>query len=488
VHLGSDIVTHTRPWAAEAWLTSEACVDDQLVSLLAHQRRTRASGRPLCVVMAGDFLDLVGISLTPERESLTTMPTSEEERCGLGSAPDHVVQKVWAIAQRHPRVFHELMLLLADGNQLVLVRGNHDIELHWYAAQHAFVQAVVAHAAAEHRAQLAARISFQPWFFAVEGLFYVEHGHQFDAMCSYGDPLLPTCPRDPRRIRSVPFSVLLRNVARPTRGLSTARYEHGSFGAYFGLLLALGVSGSLRIAVRFARATSRLVGTWLAHVRGDGKRRAHQQKARKARFAAREGMPMTHLTALEALYVRPASHSLPFVLRSLYLDRVMALLGALVCVVSSALLVRYRELWQGLALALPAVLMATYAVLGIDRGISPARGMQRGAARIAELFAARYVIMGHTHQPVLLSLGGGAQYINLGHWGEDDLPEERAQDAATSCTYLHVRLDGDDYRADLLCWDAVRGAAPVHLPRPAGDRPPSPGAPLLGGMPSAQSA
>jgi len=458
VHLGSDLVTHVRPWARTSWLTSEAAVDDQLVSLLAHHRRQRGE-RPLCVVMAGDFLDLVGVSLSPPAVPLRTTPNFEEQQYGLGSAADHVVHKVWAIARRHPRVFRALMELLADGNRLVVVRGNHDIELYWHSAQRALIEAICEHAPEAERAELAARIAIQPWFFVVEGLLYVEHGHQFDAMCSYGDPLLSTCPRDSRRIRQVPFSVMLRNVARPTRGLSTARYEHTSFGGYLGLLVALGCYGSLRIAVRFARAAARLVGTWLSHVRGDGCRRRHAAAVRKARFAARERVSSEQLVALESLYVKPASHSLAFVLRSIYLDRVLACVGAALFVVLAALVARSSGALDGVLFGLPAALFVGYACIGVDRGLVPTQRMQSSAVRIAALFGARWVVMGHTHKPVVQELPAGARYVNLGHWGEDDLPEERALHQTTTCTYLHVRLDGASYRADLMRWDAASGSA-----------------------------
>ncbi|MDB4972102.1 MAG: hypothetical protein JWN48_443 [Myxococcaceae bacterium] len=46
VHLGSDLVTHARPWAATSWLQSEAAVDDQLVSLLTYQSHHGADGAP----------------------------------------------------------------------------------------------------------------------------------------------------------------------------------------------------------------------------------------------------------------------------------------------------------------------------------------------------------------------------------------------------------------------------------------------------------
>ncbi len=467
VHLGSDLVTHVRPWAAQSWLTREAEVDDKLVNLFAYHRARRGE-RPLCVVMAGDFLDLVGVSLSPE-STLRTKPNSEEQQHGLGSAPDHVVQKMWAIARRHPRVFQAMAELVADGNQLVLVRGNHDIELYWYAAQHAFVEAVLEYVPEHRREELAPNIAIHPWFFAVPGLLYVEHGHQFDPMCSYGDPLSSTCPIDSRRIRSVPFSVMLRNVARPTRGLSTAAYEHASFGAYLGLMVRLGLRGCARIGVRFARAAAKLVGTWLAHAQGEGCRRRHAADKRKLRFATRQGVMPAQLAQLESLYVRPASHSLAFVLCSIYIDRVAAVAAALLFTVLGATLARSEGTLEGIVCALPAAVFAAYAVFGIDRDIFPTRRMVGSAPRIAQLFDARWVVMGHTHEPMdqaLTEEDGAPRYVNLGHWGEDDLPEERQADATTSCTYLHVRIDGERYRADLMRWDNQLGPQKAVIESP----------------------
>jgi len=146
VHLGSDIVPHLRPWATTSWLTLEADVDAQIVGLLAHYRRERDAVRPWCLILAGDFLDLVGMSLPPSVSPMRTELTLEEQHYGLGSAPDHVVHKVEAIARRHPKVFCALMEFIADGHSLVIVRGNHDIELHWRAAQSATITAIVAHA------------------------------------------------------------------------------------------------------------------------------------------------------------------------------------------------------------------------------------------------------------------------------------------------------------------------------------------------------
>ena len=452
VHLGSDIVPHLRPWARTSWLTEEPEIDRRLEAMLVHHRRALAPSRRLRLVIAGDFLELVGVSLPTE--GVRTAPSREERHHGLGSASDHVVAKIEAIARRHARAFRSLFELLREGHELALVHGNHDIELHWQAARRAFVEAVVAHAEPDERDPLRARISFHPWFYLAPGLLYIEHGHHFDAMCSYGDPLLPTCPRDARRIRQVPFSILLRNVARPTRGLSSASYEHAGFGAYLHLLTRLGVRESLRIALRFATAAVRLVREWTVYVRGESARRRHARRLVRARFAARARVAPQLLAAMECAYAAPATSSLTMVLRSLYLDRVFALLFTIAAVFGCALAGLARFDSEVLAYAIPALLGGTYAGRARDRGIHPRPRMLRGAQTLADLFGVRWVIMGHTHDAEVHTLAGGARYVNLGHWGEDDVPEERATSSSPRAgTYLYVYGDGaDGHEASLLRW------------------------------------
>ncbi len=450
VHLGSDIVTHLRPWAASSWLLQEASVDARLVALLRHYQEPSAPGRCWKLILAGDFLDLVGISLVADH--VETPPTAEERRCGLGSAPDHVVKKIHAIAARHPTVFAALARFLEAGNTLVFVRGNHDIELHWHRAQRAFVGAIAQHASQD----IAERVEICPWFYAVDGLFYVEHGHEFDPMCSYGDPLLPVNPTDSRRIRDTPFSVLLRQVARPTRGLSSSSYGYVGMSAYVVLLLQLGLGGSAAIAVRYGRACHRLVSQCFVRVLDRHVRRA---EAKLKRFARRSGVDLARLAALRATYVRPAVQSLSFVLRSLYLDRIFAGFGALAVALCALIAWSWASASTVGLCALPALPLAAYAVIGRGINTAPTATMRRGAERIAALFQARWVVMGHTHEPVCTPVSATASYVNLGSWGQDDPPDEQASGHESSRTFMVIR-EGE---GALLRWDDARGPLPFAL-------------------------
>ncbi len=178
------------------------------------------------------------------------------------------MQKVRAIAARHTRVFAALCEFLALGHRLVIVRGNHDIELHWRAAQRsAVVDAISAHAACRSAREVAARIRISHSVLRGRRLLYVEHGHEFDATRSYGDPLLPTCPRDSRRIRLEP----VRSDAAP-RGAPDPRTQHAplrerDFRHLLRLLLRLGISGSVGIALRFTGVVTALLGECFASLR-----------------------------------------------------------------------------------------------------------------------------------------------------------------------------------------------------------------------------
>jgi UDP-2,3-diacylglucosamine pyrophosphatase LpxH len=460
VHLGSDIIPHQRPWAATSWLLVEHEIDARLVKWLEHYVRQRDQDRPWRLIIAGDFLDLAGVSIAVP-QGLATPPTLEELQHGLGSAVDHVVHKVTAIAERHPSVFRALGRFVAAGNALVIVRGNHDIELYWREAQRALVDAIVRSEPVVLQPELRERVAVRPWFFAVDGLLYVEHGHEFDPMCSYGDPLASTCVRDPRRIRWTPFSLLLRYVARPTRGLSSASYSYAGMNAYIGLLMKLGLRGTVAIAGRYARASYRLLSECFLNTSSAARPRARAARGGLRRFAVRSGVNLERLERLRALYVPPAVHRFFFMMRSLYLDRILCgLSGALGFALSMSLLA-YVGLTSALTSGFTALVLVGYAVIGSGANRSPQATMMENAAHIAAIFSARWVVMGHTHEPVLKSVSESASYVNLGSWGEDDPPDERVPRKQDIGTFLVVRKLANDFQAELMRWDEQHGPLPI---------------------------
>jgi hypothetical protein len=83
--------------------------------------------------------------------------------------------------------------------------------------------------------------------------------------------------------------------------------------------------------------------------------------------------------------------------------------------------------------------------------------MLHNAAQIAELFSARWVVMGHTHQPIMQAVSASASYVNLGSWGEDDPPDERVGRASPLGTFLVLRKRSGEFLAELMRWDQQHG-------------------------------
>src|ERR1044071_2959409 len=115
MHLGSDIAEGAsfRPPAR-----SES-VDDDLRALLDHYRDARSHGRdPWHLVINGDFIDFIGISIDATVASLSTEPSAEEKAHGLGTPEDHARVKLARVATRHHAVFAALAAFIAAGHRL----------------------------------------------------------------------------------------------------------------------------------------------------------------------------------------------------------------------------------------------------------------------------------------------------------------------------------------------------------------------------------
>jgi hypothetical protein len=104
------------------------------------------------------------------------------------------------------------------------------------------------------------------------------------------------------------------------------------------------------------------------------------------------------------------------------------------------------------------------------RVFDPPSALKRGAAHIAKLFPTRFVIMGHTHAPVMEKIDNGATYVNLGGWAVDDLDviepasesEADAKPHDAPCTHLVIRHVDGQPRAELRRWSSRTGIKLLH--------------------------
>jgi len=197
--------------------------DDAFTRFLRHheqiKEQPRFAGRPWLLILNGDIFDFLQVvSLPRDGLELRTVKgldhrselSANEREYGLGTTAVESAWKLKQIAKGHQGFFAALGWFVARGNQVAVVRGNHDVELHWRQVRERFV---VETKRASMRQWLQEgdtppptldayreRITFYPWLYHEPGRIYVEHGCQYDAANHLRDLLNPVLPDDPRRI------------------------------------------------------------------------------------------------------------------------------------------------------------------------------------------------------------------------------------------------------------------------------------------------
>ena len=453
VHLGSDLNDRgVSPRRSQN-------IDRDLVVFLRHYAEAKPTGDRWRVVIAGDFIDFIGMAVTPsEGEPIVTALTAEEHAHGLGNSADHACAKLRRVAARHGEVFEALGEMLARGHALTLVHGNHDVEFHWDEVKEIFREIVVARACASSLApagitadEVNARISFEPWFFYWRDVAYIEHGHMYDPFCAVDHVMAPLSPFDPRRVMRGFSHILLRYVVRQTRGMK--EHGHETMGAvdYLTFAARLGFGGLVAVGMRFARAVVELFRLRREHfsqatalLRVEHERRMHL-------LAEATRLGIDRLRALAHLQAPPLTRSIGGILASVLLDRLALGFGsAMLCVLFAVLGFRHGHFWLAGGLILVAWGLVHRWLAG-RRQVDPAERMVVRAAEVARLLPAAFVVMGHTHMPESRPLNASSTYINLGSWAEEE-EEPSAPQYRAPRTHLVIEHRDGELSAELREW------------------------------------
>ncbi len=417
VHLGSDL-NDSGPSVPRS-----TAIDRDLAALLAHYRTTPPAGDRWRLVVAGDFIDFVGMSIDARAgDVLATEPTEAERSFGLGGAEDHVRLKLARAAERHADVFDELARFVGDGHAITLIHGNHDLEMHWESVKEDYCAMLAKPAAsAEAREAICARIEFAPWFFHRDGLVFIEHGHQYDPFCATPYVLAPLSPRDRHRVLPSLSDTLLRYIVRRTPGMKEYGHENRGLVSYVAWGFGLGARGTARLSKRFVDAIALLRATAAAYGSELGREVRAEHERRLAELVRTSGLAEAKLRKALALHVVPLGATPRGVLASVMLDRLLLVLTMVALL--GAVAVFHRSL-GGNALVVAGALLALWAVLHVlvSRGrpdVDPAAVMGERAVDLAALFPSSFIVMGHTHIPMTRA-AGASTYVNLGSWAEEE--------------------------------------------------------------------
>jgi UDP-2,3-diacylglucosamine pyrophosphatase LpxH len=452
VHLGSDLndrlVTRVR---------RSKRIDRDLVHFLEHYREAPEGADRWRVVIAGDFIDFIGMSIDPlATDGVVTALNEEEREHGLGNASDHARAKLRRVAKRHPDVFEALGLMVARGHALTVVHGNHDVEFHWEEVQRDFRALLLAaaersdHCGLVDHDEFFARIEFNPWFFYWNGVAYIEHGHQYDRFCATENLMAPLSPLDPRRVARGFCDTLLRFVVRPTSGLRESGHETMGLLGYIALGARLGLSGMAKLGMRFFEAVIELFRLRRAYLTDAARALREEHERRMALLAEATRIGIERVRALAALQVPPVTRSIRWILASVLLDRLaLALLCSFLLVVTGVIGMFHAHFFFASASILGGWVLG-HRYLAKQRNLDPGEQMAERATQLVRLLPAAFVVMGHTHTPTEKPIGDGqATYINLGAWAEEE-PDE----GSAPRTHLVISVRDGKPIAELRTWSA----------------------------------
>jgi UDP-2,3-diacylglucosamine pyrophosphatase LpxH len=400
--------------------------DEDFADFLRHYRLSYVGARRWRLIIDGDFVEffqMTGPPLPTERLLRGVTLTKSDRRFFPGTEWEKSVWKLDRVMRSHPQLLLALARFLLAGNEIYILRGNHDVEMYWPQVQEHFRLVLTQHHPADTsyldmKAAIQARLHFLPWFYLDPGLLYVEHGCQYDPFCANEHNLCPVLPDRPEQIH-LPFSAFsMRYFAARIALVDPAAIENvNSIPRYLSRLLAKNPLLTFRIPYYYiemiARTLSKVNRPWSQAEREIAAREADVRRG----LEKTSGLSAATLAAIEDLRERPVLNSLPRTIKSFAVDILAA--GLLLTVGLWAAAPRNRR-GRFAAGALSAALVTGLGAAWVRRAktINDHRNLREIARTIAAAADVRYVVFGHSHQPDAHRLSGDEDrwYFNVGTW------------------------------------------------------------------------
>jgi UDP-2,3-diacylglucosamine pyrophosphatase LpxH len=408
IHL-CEVEPGTGPWMR---YRQRAYIPDAEIACMLDIVRAKVRGDSLTLVLNGDVFDFDAPRVVGSESVFHDLPRSAE----------HAVPAVAAILDDHPIFVAAIGRVLADGHEVVIISGNHDVQITLpevraiVAAR--FVEAAAAALSdgsssgpASARATIAARIHFRAWFHMTRDGVLVEHGHLYDPYCSYRYPMAPF-KRGKREIVGTMGSIGTRVLVS----------RLGYFNPHVESSIMMSKLGYLKHWAQYYLFTRRSISLiWAygtAHVLVA--LRLNREQSCEARFrgnilaCAREtGEPAAAISGHARLFTPPAEETFFRVVRELWVDRVAV---GLVSFLLGMAWLAYAGMPWGLLGLLAPLMLTLYERVYPKPPIEDTWNRVGGAMRhIASLHKARAVIFGHTHNAEA-SWEGNVFYGNSGSW------------------------------------------------------------------------
>jgi UDP-2,3-diacylglucosamine pyrophosphatase LpxH len=155
--------------------------------------------------------ELEKIGIVKTREALENSISEREKKYGLGTEDFKTVYKIIKIKKGHPAFFKALSMWMESGNKIIIIKGNHDLELYWKTVRN-YIRLIIAEGIAGKNSEnpeevlktnILPNITFIDDSIEIDKDFLVEHGHRYDKFCTIIKE--PVLKNNPEQI-NIPFS------------------------------------------------------------------------------------------------------------------------------------------------------------------------------------------------------------------------------------------------------------------------------------------
>ena len=462
IHLADAEERNPRRPLWKAFKRREHFVDGDMARLLDWLMAEAPGPREL--ILNGDIFDFDAICKLPHPPP---SPIHWLQRLrGLGTEEWMSVFKMDCIITDHQAWFDALGAFVRAGNKLVVVIGNHDLELYWPGVQARIRQAIGIPDADQ------ARVVFCDWFYISGGDTYVSHGHQYDPYCVTPDAVNPLISVAGQPRVRMPFGDIANRYMINGMGYfnphATANYIMSGPQYILFFLRYMIWTQPLLLWTWAWGAAATLVITFLDFLR-PAMRDPMTMEDKVTAIAARSQAKRAMVRQLTAVDVASACTKPLMIVQELWLDRGVLFMVMLYAAFQIILTVNYfhsiSTWWILVPLSLLFPLFLAYSFRVKPQTFSEPLLTPARAEHIARITGTKIAVFGHTHIPEVAQVGP-LQFCNAGFWSPA-FSDPTCQKRLGTQTFARIRPGADGVRAvELWEWPVGARAANVHtLPK-----------------------
>jgi len=395
------------------------------------------------LVFNGDTFDFDLVLSTPKDISINFL----SKKRGLGYEEWMSLFKINVIIDGHPVFFKALKDFIAQGHKVVIISGNHDVELYWKSVQNRL------------RSELDTNeqsLVFCRWFYISNNDTYISHGHQYDPNCVIRDIINPTI-----RVKDCP-------VIRVPFGNLAAKYIANGIGwlnPHSKKDCILSAKDYLRLFFRHLRSQPLMGWSWLwgSIVAFYISIEHHIKQSIKSPFsieneilniAKNSNTTPSVVYKLEALKVASTCTNPFTIFRELWLDR-SSLLFILLFIAWQVMLhiniaTHVSMLWFIIPFILLLPTLIIYSSNIKSTAFSKPLLTPERAEYIFKITGVDRIVLAHTHDSKHTNIGS-IEYINSGSWAPE-FSDINCKVNSNDNKYVLITNNSDNRQASLINW------------------------------------